>query len=72
MFGKRYTYKKINLISQISIYQWKNSLITKYIQPLKEGRHENFNGVHSNGQRGQAGNIRKKMSTEGCHKQSEN
>ena len=32
-----------------------NSLITKYIQPLKEGRHENFNGVHSNIHRRQAG-----------------
>ena len=49
-----------------------NSLITKYIQPLTEGRHGNFNRVHSNVHRGQAGNIRKKMSTEGSHKQSEN
>ena len=48
-----------------------NSLITKYIQPLNEGRRENFNGVHWNVHRGQQGNIRKQMSTEGSHKQSE-
>ena len=36
-----------------------NSLITKYIQPLKEGRHENFNRVHSNVHRGQAGEHQK-------------
>ena len=48
-----------------------NILITKYIQPLKEDRHENFTGVHSNVHRGQA-NIGKKMSTEGSDKQSEN
>ena len=36
-----------------------NSLITKYIQPLKEGRHENFNRVHSNVYRGQAGEHQK-------------
>ena len=34
-----------------------NSLITKYIQPLKEGRYENFNRVHSNIHRGQAGTL---------------
>ena len=32
-----------------------NSLITKYIQLLKEGRHEIFNRVHSNVHRRQAG-----------------
>ena len=37
-----------------------NSIITKYIQPLTEGRHENFNRVHSNIHRGQAGEHRKK------------
>ena len=36
-----------------------NSLITKYTQPSKEGRHENFNGVHSNIHRGQAGEHQK-------------
>ena len=36
-----------------------NSLITKYIQLLKEGRHENFNRVHSNVHRGQAGEQQK-------------
>ena len=35
------------------------SLITKYIKPLKEGRHKNFNGVHSNVHRGQAGEHQK-------------
>ena len=49
-----------------------NSLITKYIQPFNEGRRENFNEVHWNVHTGQQGNIRKKMSTEGSHKQSEN
>ena len=36
-----------------------NSLITKYIQPLIEGRHGNFNRVHSNIHRGQAGEHQK-------------
>ena len=36
-----------------------NSLITKYIQPLIEGRHENFNRVYSNVHRGQAGEYQK-------------
>ena len=36
-----------------------NSSITKYIQPLKEGRQENFNIVHSNIHRGQAGEHQK-------------
>ena len=36
-----------------------NSLITKYIQLLKEGRHENFIRVHSNVHRGQAGEHQK-------------
>ena len=31
-----------------------NSLNTKYIHPLKEGGHENFNRVHSNVHREQA------------------
>ena len=30
-----------------------NSLIMKYIQPLKESRHENFNRFHSSVHRGQ-------------------
>ena len=36
-----------------------NSLITKYTQPLKEGRHDNINGVHSNIHTGQAGEHQK-------------
>ena len=36
-----------------------NSLFTKYVQPLKESRHENFRGVHSNIYRGQAGEHQK-------------
>ena len=36
-----------------------NSLITKYIQPLTEGRHEHFNRVNSNVHRGQAGEHQK-------------
>ena len=36
-----------------------NSLLTKYIQPLKEGRHENFYEVHSNVHIGQAGEHQK-------------
>ena len=36
-----------------------NSLITKYIQPLKDGRLENFYRVHSNVRKGQAGDHQK-------------
>ena len=32
-----------------------NNLITKYTQPLTEGRHGNFNRIHSNVHRGQTG-----------------
>ena len=36
-----------------------NRVITKYIQPLTEGRHGNFNRVQSNIHRGQAGEHQK-------------
>ena len=50
-----------------------NSLITKYIQPLTEGRHGNFNRVHSNVHRGQAGEHQKDdVKQRASHKQSEN
>ena len=42
-----------------------NSLITKYIQPLEEGRHENFYRVHLNVHRGQAGEHQKEDVTRG-------
>ena len=49
--------KKINIMNfDISV---ENSPITKYTQPLIEGRHENFNRVHSNVHRGQAGEHQK-------------
>ena len=59
MFGKRYTYKK-NKFNVLNFdIPMENSLITKYIQPLTEGRHGNFNRVHSNVHRGQAGEHQK-------------
>ena len=36
-----------------------NSLVTKYIQLLTEGRHGNFNRVHSNVHRGQTAEHQK-------------
>ena len=39
--------------------QFSALLITTYIELLKEGRHENFNRVHSNAHRGQAGEHQK-------------
>ena len=49
-----------------------NSLITKYIQPLKEGRHKNFNGVLSNVHRGQAREHQKEDVNRGLSQESEN
>ena len=36
-----------------------NNQITKYLEALTEGRHGNFNKVHSNVRRGQAGEHQK-------------
>ena len=36
-----------------------NSLITKYLHPLIEVRHGNFNSIHTNFHRGQAGEHQK-------------